>query len=50
MIAAGLFAQWMLIQFIGLRLRDACNPKQGGRDTFPGVRISGCSVEPRCMA
>ena len=29
MITAGLFAQWMRIQFIGLRVRDACNPKSG---------------------
>ena len=27
MITAGLFGQWMRIQFIGLRVRDACNPK-----------------------
>jgi DDE superfamily endonuclease len=29
MITAGLFSQWMRIQFIGLRVRDACNPKSG---------------------
>jgi hypothetical protein len=29
MITAGLFAQWLRIQFIGLRLRDACDPKSG---------------------
>ena len=27
MITAGLFAQWLRIQFIGLRVRDACNAK-----------------------
>ena len=27
MITAGLFGQWLRIQFIGLRVRDACNPK-----------------------
>jgi len=29
MITAGLFGQWLRIQFIGLRLRDACDPKSG---------------------
>jgi DDE superfamily endonuclease len=29
MITAGLFGQWLRIQFIGLRVRDACNPKSG---------------------
>jgi hypothetical protein len=29
MITAGLFGQWMRIQFIGLRVRDAYNPKSG---------------------
>ncbi len=29
MITAGLFGQWMRIQFIGLRVRDACDPKSG---------------------
>lgn len=29
LITAGLFGQWMRIQFIGLRVRDACNPKSG---------------------
>lgn len=29
LITAGLFAQWMRIQFIGLRVRDACDPKSG---------------------
>lgn len=29
MLTAGLFAQWLRIQFIGLRVRDACNPKSG---------------------
>jgi hypothetical protein len=29
MITAGLFAQWMRIQFIGLRVRDAYDPKSG---------------------
>jgi hypothetical protein len=29
MITAGLFSQWMRIQFIGLRVRDAYNPKSG---------------------
>jgi len=29
MITAGLFAQWLRIQFIGLRVREACNPKAG---------------------
>ena len=27
MITAGLFGQWLRIQFIGLRVRDACDPK-----------------------
>ncbi len=29
MITAGLFAQWLRIQFIGLPVRDACDPKSG---------------------
>jgi hypothetical protein len=29
MITAGLFGQWLRIQFIGLRVRDACDPKSG---------------------
>ena len=29
MITAGLFAQWLRIQFIGLPLRDAYDPKSG---------------------
>jgi DDE superfamily endonuclease len=29
MITAGLFGQWLRMQFIGLRVRDACNPKSG---------------------
>jgi hypothetical protein len=29
MITAGLFAQWMRTGLIGLRLRDACDPKSG---------------------
>ena len=29
MITAGLFSQWMRIQFIGLRVRDAFDPKSG---------------------
>lgn len=29
MITAGLFGQWMRIQFIGLRVRHACDPKSG---------------------
>ena len=29
MITAGLFAQWLRIQFIGLRVRDTCEPKSG---------------------
>lgn len=29
MITAGLFGQWLRIQFIGLRVRDACHPKSG---------------------
>jgi hypothetical protein len=29
MITAGLFAQWLRIQFIGLRVRDAYDPKSG---------------------
>lgn len=29
MITAGLFGQWMRIQFIGLRVRDAYDPKSG---------------------
>jgi hypothetical protein len=29
LVTAGLFAQWLRIQFIGLRVRDACNPKSG---------------------
>ncbi|WP_338140736.1 transposase [Candidatus Nitrotoga sp. BS] len=37
MITAGLFGQWMRIQFIGLRVRDACNPKSGNFVMpFPG--------------
>ena len=37
MITAGLFAQWMRIQFTGLRLRDAYNPKSGNFVMpFPG--------------
>lgn len=28
-ITAGLFGQWLRIQFIGLRVRDACDPKSG---------------------
>ena len=28
-ITAGLFAQWLRIQFIGLRVRDAYDPKSG---------------------
>jgi len=36
-ITAGLFGQWMRIQFIGLRVRDACNPKSGNFVMpFPG--------------
>ena len=45
LITAGLFGQWMRIQFIGLRVRDACNPKSGNFVMpFPS-RISVCSVE-----
>ena len=29
MITAGLFAQWLRIQFIGLRVREAYDPKSG---------------------
>ena len=29
MIMAGVFGQWVGIQFIGLRLHDACRPKSG---------------------
>jgi hypothetical protein len=29
MITAGLFGQWLRIQFIGLPVRDACDPKSG---------------------
>ncbi len=29
MITAGLFGQWMQIQFIGLRVRNAYNAKSG---------------------
>jgi DDE superfamily endonuclease len=29
MITAGLFSQWLRMQFIGLRVRDAYNPKSG---------------------
>ena len=37
MITAGLFGQWMRIQFIGLRVRDAYNAKSGYfRMPFPG--------------
>lgn len=37
MITAGLFGQWMRIRFIGLRVRDACNPKSGNFVMpFPG--------------
>lgn len=37
MITAGLFAQWLRIQFIGLRVRDACTPKSGNFVMpFPG--------------
>ena len=37
MITAGLFAQWLRIQFIGLRVRDACHPKSGNFVMpFPG--------------
>lgn len=38
LITAGLFGQWMRIQFIGLRVRDACNPKSGNFVMpFPGM-------------
>jgi hypothetical protein len=37
LITAGLFGQWMRIQFIGLRVRDAYNPKSGNFVMpFPG--------------
>jgi len=37
MITAGLFAQWMRIQFIGLRVRNAFDPKSGNFVMpFPG--------------
>ena len=37
MITAGLFGQWMRIQFIGLRVRDAYDPKSGQfAMPFPG--------------
>ena len=37
MITAGLFGQWLRIQFIGLRVRDACHPKSGNFVMpFPG--------------
>ena len=37
MITAGLFAQWLRIHFIGLRVRDACHPKSGNFVMpFPG--------------
>jgi len=37
MITAGLFGQWMRIQFTGLRIRDAYNPKSGHfKMPFPG--------------
>ena len=36
MITAGLFGQWMRIQFIGLRVRNAFDAKSGQfRDAFP---------------
>jgi hypothetical protein len=37
MITAGLFGQWMRIQFIGLRVRDAVDLKSGYfQMPFPG--------------
>lgn len=37
MVTAGLFGQWMRIQFIGLRVRDAYDPKSGQfAMPFPG--------------
>ena len=37
MITAGLFGQWMRIQFIGLRVRNAFDPKSGSFVMpFPG--------------
>lgn len=36
-ITAGLFGQWLRMQFIGLRVRDACDPKSGNFVMpFPG--------------
>jgi hypothetical protein len=49
MITAGLFGQWMRIQFIGLRVRGAYDPKSGNFVMpLPG-QISVCSVERRCI-
>ncbi len=46
MITAGLFGQWLRIQFIGLRVRDAYDPKSGQVVMLSPVRISVCSAEP----
>jgi hypothetical protein len=50
MITAGLFAQWLRMQFIGLPVRDAYDPKSGQFVMpFPERWNCGCRFAPRPM-